>query len=230
MKKIVNEFKAFDKLSLIEANEAAIRERRNRSIDQAILNKLSIKYMYLVIEAFEHHKGEMRLKVKLDKNYAEYLDVTDVRYETIPLVKFYDNGSHETVFFKRPYPNGRQWKEVTQIKPLRKQSKFRDDLLSAYNNCCALCSINEKKLLRGAHIVDVTKGGPDTVNNGIFLCVNHEIAFDKGIIRINPDFSVNSSFGIGVEVKKIKLPSNKDDYPSSDLLIKKLSLIDQKEE
>ena len=226
-KMMIGKYKVFDKLILIEANEAAHREGRNRYIDRSILEKLPLNLMYLVTGSFVHRKGEMRLEVRLSNEDTTTLDLSDLRYDTLPIVRFYDDGSHETEYFKRPYPNVREWKEVVKRLPVRKQSSFRKNVLSAYKNCCALCSIREKSLLRAAHIVDVTIGGNDTINNGILLCVNHEIAFDKGKIKINPDYTVISTSGIGVEVKKIKLPLNKEDYPSSEFLKMKIMIINK---
>jgi putative restriction endonuclease len=226
MKKMTGEYRVFDKLLLIEANEAAIREERGRSIERSILEKLPLNLMYFVVQYIVHHQGEIRLAVQLNNKQIIYLDVSDLRFETLPIVRFYEDGSHETEYFKRPYPYDRQWKEVIQKKPIRKQSGFRKQVLTAYNSCCALCSIKEKSLLRAAHIVDVKHGGMENIDNGILLCVNHEIAFDNGKLRINPDYTVDGPHEIGIEVTKIKLPTKKEDYPSSELLKKKISLFE----
>lgn len=227
-KKIKYECRAFNKFLLIEANEASIREKRNRHIDRSILEKLPIKYIYEVKDSFLHHKGEMRLTVQLLNGESAFLDVSILRYNSLPFVTFYENGSHDAEFFERPYPNGREWIEITLRKALRKQSSFRKHVLTAYKGCCALCDIKDIGLLRAAHIVDVKDGGQDTISNGILLCVNHEIAFDKGIIKINPDFTVIASEGLGINLTKIKLPDNIDDYPSSEQLENKLSLLSKK--
>lgn len=227
-KKIKYECRAFNKFLLIEANEASIREKRNRHIDRSILEKLPTKYIYEVKDSFLHHKGELRLRVQLLNGESAFLDVSILRYDSLPIVTFYENGSHDAEFFQRPYPNGREWMEVTLRKPIRKQSGFRKHVLSAYKGCCALCDISDKGLLRAAHIVDVKNGGQDTISNGILLCVNHETAFDKGIIKIYPDFTVKTPEGLGISLSKIKLPDQIDDYSSSELLEKKLDLLIKK--
>ncbi len=84
--------------------------------------------------------------------------------------------------------------------------------------------MNEIKLLRASHIWDVKNGGPDTIDNGIALCVNHEIAFDKGLVKILPDYSVKCLNNLGVTAEKIKLPKVEKNYPSPEYLKRKIEL------
>ena len=43
--------------------------------------------------------------------------------------------------------------------------------------------MKEPSILRAAHIVPVAKGGSDEIENGLCLCTNHEIAFDRCLIK-----------------------------------------------
>ncbi|SFQ24257.1 HNH endonuclease [Lachnospiraceae bacterium XBB1006] len=63
--------------------------------------------------------------------------------------------------------------------------RFRNEVLKAYGNRCAICRCGEEKLLEAAHIVAVADGGNDESKNGICLCANHHIMFDKGLIKID---------------------------------------------
>lgn len=92
---------------------------------------------------------------------------------------------------KFPYRN-REWTEKVVKQPYRKQGKFRKDILKAYHSTCAICGIKEPKILRAAHIVPVAKGGSDEIQNGLCLCTNHEIAFDKGLLNIKPDRTIET--------------------------------------
>lgn len=116
---------------------------------------------------------------------------------------------------KRPYPNEREWQETVIRKPVRKQFNFRKEVLNVYSNQCAVCSVNVGKLLRAAHILSVTESSDDSVNNGICLCINHEIAFDNNLLIIKPNGDIiTTDDKIKVEYNKIRYPKNKKDYPS----------------
>lgn len=214
------------KALLKEANDAAHREKRSRCIDPKLVNNIPNEFDCFIKNKFYHKKNEIRLEVEIDVNgTTKFLDISITRYLTLPTRKYLDNEVFEDIYPERPYLNEREWQEVEIKKPLRKQTKFRREVLSSYNFTCAICSINEKNLLRAAHILGVAEGGIDTINNGITLCVNHEIAFDQGKIKILPNYEVVAPSGIGVEVSKLKLPSNNSDYPSPENLLLKLKLL-----
>lgn len=220
------EYKFFSKPLLKEANEAAHREKRSRRINPLTIDLFPLDFIYRVDSFIYHRKNELRLIVIIDESgKSELLDVSVTRYNSLPTIRYYEDGSYDLELSERPYPNGREWQESEVKRPVRKQQQFRNKVLMAYNDCCSLCDLKETTLLRAAHILDVIKGGPDTLDNGIALCVNHEIAFDKGIIRINPDYSVVCPNDLGVSVNRLKLPINKNHYPSPEFLERKLELI-----
>ena len=66
-----------------------------------------------------------------------------------------------------------------------RDARFRTAVLESYHSKCAICRCQEEKLLEAAHIVAVADGGSDCLENGICLCANHHIMFDKGLIRID---------------------------------------------
>lgn len=63
--------------------------------------------------------------------------------------------------------------------------RFRNAVLHAYDFQCAICRCHEEKLLEAAHIKAVADDGTDELNNGICLCANHHIMFDKGLLKID---------------------------------------------
>ncbi|WP_157209075.1 HNH endonuclease [Mariniflexile maritimum] len=225
MKKF-EELRFFSKPLLKEANYAAHREKRSKCINPELIENLSLNSIYHVLKFWYHKKNELRLFVEInDKGEFELLDTSITRYESLPIIRYFDNGKYEIDFQKRPYPNGREWQETEIKKPVRKQSKFRKNVLEAYSNCCAVCDINQPSLIRAAHILNVKDGGPDTINNGIALCVNHEIAFDIGILTITTDYKVKTKNDIGVQLQKLKLPKSKNYYPNKEYLKKKNEII-----
>lgn len=67
------------------------------------------------------------------------------------------------------------------------QHRFRDAVLRAYANRCAVCALREAALLQAAHIIDDRDpGGAATVINGISLCAIHHLAYDRNLLGIDP--------------------------------------------
>ncbi|MGF1734116.1 HNH endonuclease [Photobacterium satsumensis] len=218
--------KFLTKKDLKEINDAAVREKRNQALTDEFVNGLPDEVKLPVMQTIYHTANEIRLIVILNsKGDIGLIDVSTLRYETLPNVYRYEDGRVEfedraITDSKRPYPNGREWKESVVKQPVRKQSTFRAGVLKAYGHQCAMCDINEKSLLRAAHIVDVADGGNDTITNGLCLCVNHEIAYDRGLIGVNDEFEIIfcSDEKLGIKRDKIKLPDNETLYPNREYL------------
>jgi len=71
------------------------------------------------------------------------------------------------------------------------QRGFRERVLRAYQEQCALCRLRHEELLDAAHILP--DGEPDSepvVPNGIALCKLHHAAFDGYFFGIRPDYTV----------------------------------------
>lgn len=71
------------------------------------------------------------------------------------------------------------------------QRGFRERVLRAYQEQCALCRLRHEELLDAAHILP--DGEPDSepvVPNGIALCKLHHAAFDRYFFGIRPDYTV----------------------------------------
>ncbi len=68
------------------------------------------------------------------------------------------------------------------------QRAFRERVLRAYQNQCALCRLRHSELLDAAHIVpDTEPEGEPVVRNGIALCRLHHAAFDRFFLAVRPD-------------------------------------------
>ena len=71
------------------------------------------------------------------------------------------------------------------------QQAFRERVLHAYREQCALCQLKHGVLLDAAHIVpDSDPEGEPVTSNGISLCKLHHAAFDKHFLAIRPDYVV----------------------------------------
>ncbi len=113
------------------------------------------------------------------------------------------------------------------------QASFREAVIAAYNNRCALSGLPEPILLDAAHIMvdkDEVFGQP-VVPNGIPLSKIHHAAFDAHLIGIDPDYKVHVSDrllelddGPFLEALKklnrgtIHLPTRVKDWPDQDRL------------
>jgi putative restriction endonuclease len=78
------------------------------------------------------------------------------------------------------------------VKQRLHQRKFRELVLSAYKQRCAMCSLGHAPLLDAAHILeDKDERGRPEVPNGVALCKIHHSAYDANILGISPDYLVH---------------------------------------
>ena len=71
------------------------------------------------------------------------------------------------------------------------QATFRQRVLQAYQQRCAICRLKHVELLEAAHIVpDGDPRGEPVVPNGLALCSLHHAAFDRNLFGIRPDLTI----------------------------------------
>ena len=80
----------------------------------------------------------------------------------------------------------------------RRDPQFRDRVLIAYEYRCAMCGYDgmmdrSAVGLEAAHVRWWSDGGPDTVDNGVSLCSLHHVLFDKGVLGVSLEHSVQVS-------------------------------------
>src|SRR2546425_1212151 len=81
------------------------------------------------------------------------------------------------------------------------QRGFRQRVLRAYQQCCAICRLRHDELLEAAHILpDGHPLGEPVIPNGLALCKLHHAAFDSYIIGVTPDLEVKVRLDILEEV------------------------------
>jgi putative restriction endonuclease len=118
------------------------------------------------------------------------------------------------------------------------QARFREAVLSAYGNRCAVSGLPESRLLDAAHIIaDLEEKGQPIVPNGLPLSKVHHAAFDANLIGIDPDFKIHVAesllsiddgpmFEQGVKKRhgeKIRLPDRTVDFPDRDRLAERFA-------
>lgn len=68
------------------------------------------------------------------------------------------------------------------------QPLFRAQVITAYEQRCAMCRLKYVSLLDAAHILrDGHPRGDPVVENGLSLCKIHHAAFDQNLIGVHPD-------------------------------------------
>ena len=86
-------------------------------------------------------------------------------------------------------PQPRQ-RVVETVSRLVRASNFRDQVMNAYGNRCAVTRA-QLKLVDAAHILPVgADGSVDTVINGIALSPTWHRAFDQGLVYLNPELQM----------------------------------------
>jgi putative restriction endonuclease len=81
------------------------------------------------------------------------------------------------------------------------QRAFRERVLRAYQQCCAICRLRHDELLEAAHILpDGHPLGEPVVPNGLALCKLHHAAFDSYIIGVTPDLDVKVRLDVLEEI------------------------------
>jgi putative restriction endonuclease len=71
------------------------------------------------------------------------------------------------------------------------QRAFRERVLEAYREQCAVCRLHHQELLDAAHIVEDSEDeGDPIVSNGLALCKLHHAAFDSFFLAVRPDYTI----------------------------------------
>jgi putative restriction endonuclease len=86
---------------------------------------------------------------------------------------------------------GRRRYITSLVRQRLHQQAFRERILLAYREQCALCRLRHRELLDAAHIIaDSDSGGEPVVENGLAMCKLHHAAFDRFFLGIRPDYTV----------------------------------------
>jgi len=87
---------------------------------------------------------------------------------------------------------GRRRYITREVQQRLHQEGFRQRVLGAYRQHCAVCRLRHAELLEAAHILpDGHPKGEPVVSNGLALCKLHHAAFDLNILGISPDYRVD---------------------------------------
>jgi putative restriction endonuclease len=118
------------------------------------------------------------------------------------------------------------------VKARLHQPLFRQRVLLAYENQCALCRLRHTRLLDAAHVLSDAEGGEPVVTNGISMCKIHHAAYDADIFGISGEYKVGVRPDVMEEIdgptlrytlqaingSEIELPSRRVARPDPELL------------
>lgn len=117
------------------------------------------------------------------------------------------------------------------------QVAFRERVVRAYRERCALCRLRHRELLDAAHITpDRDDQGDPVISNGLALCKLHHAAFDRFFFAVRPDYVIEVRPSILAESDgpmlvvglqqihgaRIELPSRAQDLPDPLRLARRL--------
>lgn len=117
------------------------------------------------------------------------------------------------------------------------QPVFASQVMVAYDTRCAVCSLNHRELLDAAHITpDSDPRGNAIVSNGLALCKLHHAAYDRNILGIRPDYTVEIHHRLLDEIDGpmlrhglqdhhgrplLQIPARRSDRPDTDRLMQR---------
>lgn len=130
---------------------------------------------------------------------------------------------------------------TSSVRQRLHQQGFRERVLAAYRDQCALCRLRHRELLDAAHIIpDNQPGGDPVVQNGIALCKLHHAAFDRFFLGIRPDYVIRIRPDVlretdgpmlrhglqGLHNNRLIIPRRANLRPSTDLLERRWKLFE----
>jgi len=145
--------------------------------------------------------------------------------------KEYEQVGEDATYYRRSYL-------TSTIQTRVHQRSFRERVLLAYQNHCALCNLKHVELLDAAHIIaDKEDIGDPIIPNGLALCKIHHAAFDNNFIGINSDYIIKIRMDLLTETDgpmlrygiqslnnaKLILPPNKIHWPDKERLERRYS-------
>lgn len=101
---------------------------------------------------------------------------------------------------------------ISTVQQRLYEARFRNAVLDAYRDHCAVCELHVRALLDAAH---VTPGYE--VCNGVALCATHHRAFDIGVLTFDRDYNVHIQVDepalAAYEGKHLALPADETQWP-----------------
>lgn len=199
--------------------------RDNVGLKLAAKHSIPLIYFHAIVEGKYLAVWPVYIVGADDTNLAFTVAVDDVQ--------FVSRATQEDWGALRSADSARRAYITSSVRQRLHQRAFRERVLLAYQGQCAFCRLKHEELLDAAHIIpDNEPGGEPVVTNGMALCKLHHAAFDKYILGVRPDYSIEVRQDIlrehdgpmlqhglkGLHEKRIVLPMKKIQRPDPELL------------
>jgi len=174
---------ARDNYLLYKYRGTDIEHRDNRGLRSAMVNHVPLVYLFGIVPGkylpvwpvyiVGDDPATLTFRVAVDEKEKQL--VGSVRYQAREAVD--EDG-------KRRYL-------TIQTRHRLHQQRFRERVLQAYREQCAMCRLRHPELLEAIHIIpDSDPDGEPIITNGIALCNLHHTAFDRFILGIRPNYEI----------------------------------------
>jgi len=193
----------------------------NVSLRNAMKDKVPLIYLHQIIKG----RYFVAWPVFIVGDEPEKLRFT-VAAESMAIPTVGDKLEDPEVEYRRKY-------QTREVLTRLHQSTFRENVLKAYRDHCAVCKLKHRELLDAAHIIpDREARGEPIIPNGISLCKIHHAAYDNFILGISLDYQIQLREDVLLEVdgpmlkygiqslnkERIILPRSKNSWPDQDRL------------
>lgn len=159
------------------------QHRDNRGLRRAMVERAPIVYFHAIepgsyvaaypVFVVEDHPEQLRFSMQVDDLYAAESDALGALATAEDVAE--PRRAYVTATFRR---------RLHQVA-------FRQRVIRAYAERCALCRLRHQELLDAAHITpDSDAEGEPVVSNGVALCKLHHAAFDRFFFAIRPDYVI----------------------------------------
>ena len=156
-----------------------LEQRENAGLRRAMRERVPLVYLHAVVEGryltvwpvFIVHDEPERLRF-----WAQA--------DEVPLELESSSGPVEAADILRE--EARREYVTREVRQRLHQRGFRERVVAAYRDQCAMCRLKHRDLLDAAHILPDCEGGNPVVSNGLSLCKIHHAAFDLGVLGVRP--------------------------------------------
>jgi len=159
------------------------QHRDNRGLRRAMVERVPIVYFHAIqrgsyvaaypVFVVEDHPSELRFSMQVDDLFA-------AEHELVGVGAIGEDAAEP----RRAYVTSTFRRRLHQVA-------FRERVIRAYAERCALCRLRHQELLDAAHITpDSDAEGEPVVSNGVALCKLHHAAFDRFFFAIRPDYVI----------------------------------------
>jgi putative restriction endonuclease len=181
-------------------------ERKQRPYDDSLSPDGLLLYRYRGTDAAHRDNVGLRQAMRLQVPLVYFHGIVPGRYmasspvfiagDDPPALTFKVAVDDRQVVWASPAPETpeaeiRRSHVTREVRQRLHQQAFRERVLAAYQQHCAIYRLRHQELLEAAHIAaDRDPEGEPKVSNGLALCKLHHAAFDCHIIGVNPDYRV----------------------------------------